>query len=106
MFRKLSVLALLLGLTAPLSAQVAPAPSVLNFQGRLATPSGNPVPDGTYSVRFSLWDAATGGTEKWNQTLANVQVKNGTFAVALDTNTANLFHGDLWLEQSGLAAWR
>ena len=85
----------------PAVAQVSPTPTQLNFQGRLATPSGNSVPNGTYSIRFSLWDVAAGGTaanEKWNQTLANVQVKNGTFAVVLNTNTANLFNSNLWLE--------
>ena len=34
----------------------------MNFQGRLAKPDSTPVADGTYSVRFSLWTAATGGT--------------------------------------------
>jgi hypothetical protein len=82
----------------PASAQIAPAPTLLNYQGRLAAPDGTPVPDGTYSIRFSLWDAATAGTEKWNQTLASVTVKNGTFAVLLNTNAAGLFSGDLWLE--------
>ncbi len=82
----------------PVVAQVTAAPTLVNFQGRLATPAGNPVPDGTYSIRFSLWDAASAGTEKWNQTLDSVQVKNGTFAVLLNTNTAGLFNGNLYLE--------
>ena len=73
---------------------------MVNFQGRLATPSGNPVPNGTYSVRFSLHDALTAGTEKWNQTVASVQVKDGVFAVPLDVSTgaADKFNGNLWLE--------
>ncbi len=94
---------LLFGTTALIAhAQVTAAPTLVNFQGRLATPAGNPVPNGTYSIRFSLWDVASGGTaatnEKWNQTIATVQVKNGTFAVLLNTNTANLFNGNLYLE--------
>ncbi len=72
----LSLSALLAALSlfaaAPLKAQTAAAPTLINYQGRLATPSSNPVPDGTYSIRFSLWDAITTGTEKWNQTIANV----------------------------------
>jgi len=83
---------------SPVVAQVSAAPTLVNFQGRLATPSGNPVPDGTYSIRFSLWNAVSGGTEQWNQTIATVQVRNGTFAVLLNTNTANLFNSNLWLE--------
>jgi hypothetical protein len=95
----LSLLALL-GLVAlsPVQAQVAAAPSLLNFQGRLTRPDGTPVADGTYSVRFSLWDAASGGTEKWNQTLSALAVKNGTFAALLNTHTAGLFNTNLWLE--------
>jgi hypothetical protein len=99
----LSVLSLasavaLLNLPTPAHAQVSAIPNSLNFQGRLATSSGNPVPDGTYSVRFSLWDAAQNGTEKWNKTVANVAVKNGVFAVTLDTFPAGTFNANLWLE--------
>src|SRR5262245_38496564 len=79
-------------------AQVTPAPSLMNFQGRLAKPDGTPVADGTYALRFSLWDARSGGSEKWSQTIDPVTVKNGTFAVLLNTDTANLFSGDLFLE--------
>lgn len=83
-------------------AQVSAVPSAMNFQGRLATPSGNPVPDGTYSIRFALWNIASGGTavtnEKYNKTVANVAVKNGTFAVTLDAFPADTFNGNLWLE--------
>ena len=106
MNRTLLSLAALLALgtlaVSPVAAQITAAPNSMNFQGRLATPSGNPVPNGTYSIRFSLWNIASGGTaaanEKWNQTIATVQVRNGTFAVLLNTNTANLFNGNLWLE--------
>lgn len=83
---------------APVRAQVYPVPQTMNYQGRLANPSGNPVPDGAYSIRFSLWTAATGGTEKWNQTAANVTVRNGVFSVALTGMNAATFTTDLWLE--------
>lgn len=87
-------------------AQVSATPSLLNFQGRLATPSGNPVPDGNYSIRFSLYTAATGGTKLWEQTINPVAVKNGTFAAALNVGAnfqggataATLFNGSLFLE--------
>jgi len=93
-----AVLALGTAAVSPVVAQITAVPSATNFQGRLATPSGNPVPDGTYSIRFSLHDALTGGTEKYSKTIANVQVKNGTFAVTLDAFPANTFNGNLWLE--------
>ena len=106
--RRILTLAALLTLgtlaVSPVAAQITAAPTLVNFQGRLATPSGNPVPNGTYSIRFSLWNIASGGTaaanEKWNQTIAAVQVRNGTFAVPLDVSTGatDKFNGNLWLE--------
>ncbi len=71
MKRSTPILAVLLALgTFPCNAhaQASVVPPLVNFQGRLVTPSGNPIPDGTYSVRFSLWDAVIAGSEKWNQT--------------------------------------
>jgi hypothetical protein len=90
-------LGLLLSVVA--TAQVAPAPSLMNFQGRLTRPEGAPVNDGNYTVRFSLWTAPTGGTEKWSQA-QNITVRNGTFAVLLNTSTgaADKFNNALWLE--------
>src|SRR5438309_1372952 len=82
------LLALLLMLSVSAFAQVAAVPQLMNFQGRLARPDGTPVADGNYSVRFSLWNVASGGTqaanEKWNQT-QNVTARNGVFAVLLNT---------------------
>src|SRR5262249_24648474 len=94
----LALSALCLSLPQGTHAQVSPAPSLLNFQGRLARPDGTPVADGTYSVRFSLWGAATNGTEKWNQTIASVAVHHGTFGVLLGGFPAGLFNANLWLE--------
>ena len=82
----------------PAGAQVNPVPPLMNFQGRLAKPDGTPVTDGTYAVRFSLWNAASDGTELWNQTVDTVNVKNGVFSALLTVDTSGLFNGDLWLE--------
>jgi hypothetical protein len=98
LFPTLSLLALLV-LPCVGRAQVTPAPSLLNFQGRLTKPDGTPVADGSYSVRFSLWSAASAGTERWNQTLNPITVRNGTFAALLNVaSPANLFDTSLWLE--------
>jgi hypothetical protein len=94
----LALSALSLSLPQVTQAQVSPAPALLNFQGRLAKPDGTPVADGTYSVRFSLWDAASAGTEKWNQTAATINVHNGTFAALLGGFPDGLFNTNLWLE--------
>src|SRR5690242_17737129 len=81
-------------------AQAVATPQLMNFQGRLAKPDGTPVANGNYSIRFSLWTAASGGTEKWNQTVNPVTVRNGTFAVLLNTSggAADKFNNNLWLE--------
>ena len=68
----------------PLIAQTTAAPTLINYQGRLATPDGNPIPNGSYSIRLSVWSAAAAGTERWSRTLNPVAVRNGTFAVLLD----------------------
>jgi hypothetical protein len=99
MLLALSALCLFLPQATP--AQVSPAPSLLNFQGRLAKPDGTPVADGTYSLQFRLFDAATAGNLKWTETLSSVSVHNGVFAVLLGNTsalTSSLFAGNLWLE--------
>jgi hypothetical protein len=90
----------LLGLAAlsPVQAQIIVAPDKMNFQGRLTKPDGTPVANGAYSVRFSLWNAVSAGSETWNQTVASVAVKNGTFAVQLSGFPATAFNGNQWLE--------
>lgn len=92
--------ALLILSSIPAFAQVVAAPQLMNFQGRLAKPDGTPVANGNYSIRFSLWTAVSGGTEKWSQTINPVTVRNGTFAVLLNTSTgaADKFNNNLFLE--------
>jgi hypothetical protein len=96
----LALVALLSLLAMGAKAQISAAPSLMNFQGRLTRPDGTPIADGPYAIRFSLHTAAAGGTEKWSQTVNPVTVRNGTFAVLLDTSTgaADTFYADLWLE--------
>jgi hypothetical protein len=101
MHRALSLAALLLMLSVSAFAQITAAPPLMNFQGRLAKADGTPVSDGTYSVQFSLYDAATGGNQKWTEMINPVTVHNGVFAVLLGKSTAltnSLFAGNLWLE--------
>jgi hypothetical protein len=75
----------------------------LNFQARLLTNTGAVVADGTYNVRFKIYQDGTGcvssgsapcsGTLKWTETRQNsasqgVVVKNGYFSVNLGSVTA------------------
>ncbi len=70
--------------------------SKITYQGQLADASGNPL-SGSYSFKFELYDAASGGTKLWEHVRSNVQVQAGIFSVQLDVD-ANDFDGRaLWL---------
>jgi hypothetical protein len=94
----LLVALLLLMAAGTLAQPISPVPSLMNFQGRLLQPNGTPFADGDYSIRFSFWSAASGGIERWNQTIDPVMVRKGTFSVLLSSFPAGTFNGDLWLE--------
>jgi len=63
----------------------AQIPNLINYQGRM-TVSGAPA-SGTFSIRFSIHTALTGGTELWFETQNTVQVANGIFNVLLGSAT-------------------
>lgn len=74
---------------------------LLNYQGRLLAPdTGLPKADGSYTMTFRLYTAATGGTALWTET-KDVVVTKGLFVTLLgDVTPLNLtaFNGqDLWL---------
>jgi len=68
----------------------AAMPETMSYQGVLRDAGGVPVADGTYSVTFRLWDADTGGTEHWFETL-DVTTQGGVF----DTIIGKTSH--LWM---------
>ncbi len=78
---------------------LADVPQLLNYQGRLSDPSGNPK-NGTFTMQFAVYDAETGGNQlpsgtPWNET-QSVTVTNGVFNVLLGSVTAlptGLFQG-------------
>jgi len=88
-----------------LSPASAPGPSAttVNYQGRLADHSGNPL-DGTYGMAFSLWDATTGGNLVWGpESHAAVPVSQGLFSVGLGSQTSggiptSVWNGDRYLQ--------
>ena len=89
--RLLMVLALLFVagclLADPSKASAAINP-MINFQGKLTNPDGTNVTDGTYSIVFSIYAAASGGTAIWTETQGSVSVTAGIFQVALGSVTA------------------
>jgi hypothetical protein len=81
-----TTLLLLLGLIfSPLSAAV---PAYLNYQGFLTNSSGTPIGESAAearTVRFRLFDAATGGSHLWEFT-TTVTFLHGQFSVLLGGN--------------------
>jgi len=77
------------------------ASTVFTYQGRL-TDAGAPA-NANYDLQFTLWDAASGGTQQpqpapITQTVPNVTATDGVFTVQLDF-TVNAFPGsDRFLE--------
>lgn len=57
-------------------------PAAINYQGQLTNGTGDPVPNGTYTVVFTIYDAASGGETKWTET-QSVSTTDGLFAVLL-----------------------
>lgn len=75
------------GVFAPKGGSAPAIPHQLNYQGMLTQSDGvTPVTDGLYSIRFSIWDDLTLGSELWNET-QSVQVTNGLFNVNLGSIT-------------------
>lgn len=84
----------------PACVAYSAVPPVISYQGKLLQPSGAPVPDGTYSIQFAIYDVPTGGNSLWSETNPSVQVKGGLFSVLLGSVVnlpANIFDNpDRW----------
>ncbi|MEO0097746.1 MAG: hypothetical protein ABIK78_06605, partial [candidate division WOR-3 bacterium] len=57
-------------------------PLLLNYQGKLTDPIGNPVRDSTYSITFRLFTTPTGGNAFWTET-QTIQTRGGLFHTLL-----------------------
>jgi hypothetical protein len=84
-----------------ISAVEATVSLLVGYQGRLVDPTtGQVKPDGGYSITFSLYTQASGGTAAWTET-KTVAVSNGVFSTQLGDTTSlgtDLFNGQaLWL---------
>jgi hypothetical protein len=72
----------------------------ISYQGYLTDVGGNPI-SGNRNMTFRMWNAASGGTNMWEETQNNVPVNGGLFNVALGSVTPldpADFHKPLWLE--------
>jgi hypothetical protein len=78
-------------------------PNTITYQGCVVNSDGTPIADGTYSMRFSIYPASSGGAfPVWQEIDANVVVTNGLFSTILGDGSGfgTLFatNKDLWLE--------
>ncbi len=74
----------LLFLTALLICELvyAAVPNLVNYQGRLTDGASLPLANGNYTVKFSVYSVASGGTALWSETQI-VTVSDGLFATLL-----------------------
>lgn len=76
-------------------------PTWVNYQGRLTSPIGAPVVDGSYAVTFKLYATPTGGVPLWTEVQNQVTTRNGLFSTTLGKVTtfpSGLFTKPLYLE--------
>lgn len=77
-------------------------PNVITYQGCVLKPDGTPASDGTYRMRFRIYDAVTAGTQRWEEIDAGVPVTSGLFSATLGDGTpfGSLFatYPNLWME--------
>jgi hypothetical protein len=94
----------------------AAVPGLINYQGQLNNAAGTPVADGTYEMRFYLYDAEIDGHQVWNPTLGEEQrvvVIKGIYNVQLGAReplSSGIFdQKEVWLEMAiyntGSSTW-
>jgi hypothetical protein len=88
---------LLVAFGAPAFADV---PRTMTFTARVT--DGEDALEGTHTFQFRLWDAETGGAQRWSETHNGVDVTDGLVAVGLGTSSplsGVVLDGDpLWVE--------
>ena len=86
-------------------AVAATVGDTISYQGRLTDPAtGDPL-DGTYTMRFQLYDAQTGGTMLWDSGPQSVSVDTGLFNVELDVDQSDFNGQELWLRTRVGGEW-
>ncbi len=82
-FKSVFILALILGATLQLSAQI---PNLISYQGILTNDMGQVFPDGDYSLEIQLFAQNSGGVALWSET-HTTPVSNGFFQLTLGSIT-------------------
>jgi hypothetical protein len=83
------------------SVSLAVIPKLINYQGMLTNSSGDPL-TGTYDINFRVYNASSGGDQRWEETQTDVAVTGGLFNVILGGATVGGmdldFSEEYWLE--------
>lgn len=74
----------------------APVASGISYQGRLTDPGGTPL-NGTYTMRFVVYNVSVAGSSLWDSGNLNIAVENGLFNVKLGVSQASFNGQALWL---------
>ncbi len=80
----------------------AQVPNKLSYQGLLTNSSGVPVIDGSYNLKFDLYNLSSGGTNRYTETQTSVPVEHGTFSVIINS-PSSLFSESLWVQVTALS---
>ena len=84
------------------SLSSADIPKVISYQGKVTDSGGTPVADGSYPMRFQIYDAETGGMQLWDSSPQTVMLSGGVFSVQLGIGTMSAldleFNQDYWLQ--------
>jgi hypothetical protein len=96
-FVKLSmVIALTIIAICAVTPASAETPNQITYQGRLTGPTGTPVPDGPYLIKFVIYNASTAGTEIWNSGFQTVTATGGLFTVSLGASPMPVLPASIW----------
>ncbi len=79
------------------SRDLAAVTSNITYQGYLTNTSGTPQ-NGTFNLRFKVYNAATGGATLYDQDFFNQTVTNGVFSITLGVAASHFNGKALWVE--------
>jgi hypothetical protein len=69
------------------ASSIEATPRQISFQGRQSDATGAPVPDGIYSVKFTLYDEPSMGNSLWSSHFVDLQFSNGLFSHVLGSTS-------------------